>query len=116
MSEKAEKKIPTYHFYSVIKHVYALHLEDAIKISFTESPGGLSRFSMSLKEAWQLADSLCNLGTINTPPPYALESENAVYIFFDEGTNPTFQMTPEGAVRFRRSLLQELPPIEQAGN
>ena len=115
MPEKSEKKIPTYHFYTLSKHVSALHLEDAIKISFTESPGGLFRFSMSLKEAWQLADSLCNLGTIKTPP-YALESENAVNIFFDEGTDPTFKMTPEGAVHFRRSLLQELPPIEQAGS
>ena len=111
MSDKAEEKIPTCTLYSVEKRVYALDREDAIILSFAEHPGPLHTYQMSLKEAWQLENSLSE-PSITKTPPYALESENTISIFLNRTSEPNFQMTPEGASHSRRLLLQELPPIE----
>ncbi len=104
MSNKPEQKIPTYSCYNVNIPPYVPESENAVRISFLESPGGVRVFPpISFEKARQLEKSLSD-PTHTETPPFASPSGDMVNIFWDEETRPTFQMTLEGAADFQKKL------------
>ena len=103
------EKNPVFSCLSVHITVYVPLQPNAVKLAFIERGIVHTGYSMSLKDARQLEESLFS-PTYKESPPFASPSGDMVNIFLDEKTKPTFQMTPEGATDFQKKLFEKLSP------
>ncbi|MCY4379877.1 MAG: hypothetical protein OXC39_08665 [Candidatus Dadabacteria bacterium] len=103
------EKNPVFSCLSVHFTLYSPLQPNAVTFSFTDGHTVRTGYSMSLKDARQLEESLFN-PTYKESPPFASPSGDMVNIFLDEKTKPTFQMTPKKASDFQKKLFEELSP------
>lgn len=101
------EKIPVFSCLTIHFTLYAPLQPNAVIFSFIERGIVHTGYSMSLRDARQLEESLSN-PTYEESVPFASQSGEMVDIFLHEETKPTFQMTPERAADFQKKLFEKL--------